>query len=106
MTDVSTSEFAPPHSPTIERGTPVLLGVVWTAGGGCLTLSRMSYAGTKKRAEPYTKIVDELPAMRRDTVELARKAAAENRHAYVPVNNRAEGSAPLTVQGLSEMLCS
>ena len=29
---------------------------------------------------------------------------AENRRAYVLVNNRSEGNAPLTVQGLSEML--
>jgi uncharacterized protein YecE (DUF72 family) len=57
-----------------------------------------------KRAEPYTKIVEELPEMRRDTGELVRKAMAENRRAYVLVNNRAEGNAPLTVQALSEML--
>jgi hypothetical protein len=38
--------------------------------------------------------------MRRDTVELVKKAVEENRRAYVLVNNRAEGNAPLTVQGL------
>jgi hypothetical protein len=45
--------------------------------------------------------------MRRDTVELVRKAVAdaEKRRAYVLVNNRAEWNAPLTVQGLSAMLC-
>ena len=42
--------------------------------------------------------------MRPETVELVRKALAVNRHAYVLVNNRANGNAPLTVQGLSEML--
>jgi len=52
----------------------------------------------KKRAEPYTKIVAEL---RRETVHLVRQAV---RRAYVLVNNRAEGNAPLTVRGLSEML--
>ena len=57
-----------------------------------------------KRAEPYTKIVEELPEMRRDTVELVRKAVAENRRAYVLVNNRSKGNAPLTVQPLSGML--
>lgn len=40
------------------------------------------------RAEPYTKIVGELPEMRRETVELVRKAVGENRRAYVLVNNR------------------
>jgi hypothetical protein len=42
--------------------------------------------------------------MRRDKVGLVKKAVIENRQAYVLVNNRAEGNAPLTVQGLSEML--
>jgi len=42
--------------------------------------------------------------MRRETVHLARQAVREGRHAYVLVNNRAEGNAPLTVQALAEML--
>ena len=42
--------------------------------------------------------------MRRDTVQLVRQAVSENRRAYVLVNNRSEGNAPLTVQALSEML--
>ena len=64
----------------------------------------MSYEAAKKRAEQYTKIVGELPEMRRDTVELVRKAVAENRRAYVLVNNRAEENAPLTVEGFVGML--
>ena len=55
-------------------------------------------------AEPYTKIVEELPEMRREAVELVKKAVAEDRRAYVLVNNRSEGNAPLTVQALREAL--
>jgi uncharacterized protein YecE (DUF72 family) len=69
-----------------------------------LTPLKMSYEAAKKRTEPYTKIVEDLPAMRRETVELVRKAVAENRRAYVLVNNRAEGNAPLTVEALAGML--
>ena len=69
-----------------------------------LTPQKMSYEAAKKRAEPYTKIVGELPEMRRDTVELVRKALAESRRAYVLVNNRSEGNAPLTIQALSDQL--
>jgi uncharacterized protein YecE (DUF72 family) len=69
-----------------------------------LTPLKMSYEAAKKRAEPYSKIVDELPQMRRETVQLVRQAVNEGRRAYVLVNNRAEGNAPLTVQALSEML--
>jgi uncharacterized protein YecE (DUF72 family) len=64
----------------------------------------LSYEAGKKRVEPYTKIVEELPQMRRETVQVVRQAVNEGRHAYVLVNNRSEGNAPLTVQGLSEML--
>ena len=69
-----------------------------------LTPLKISYEAAKKRAQPYTMIVGEIPEMRRDTVELVRKAVAENRRAYVLVNNRAEGNAPLTVEGLVGML--
>jgi uncharacterized protein YecE (DUF72 family) len=67
-----------------------------------LTPLKMSYEAAKKRAEPYTKIVEELPEMRRETVQLVRQAAREGRHAYVLVNNRSEGNAPLTVQALMD----
>ena len=69
-----------------------------------LTPLKISYEAAKKRSEPYTKIVGELPEMRRETVDLVRKAVAENRRAYVLVNNRSEGNAPLTVQALVGML--
>jgi len=48
--------------------------------------------------------VEELPQIRGETVQLARQAVSEGRHAYVLVNNRAEGNAPLTVEALTEML--
>ena len=41
-----------------------------------LTPLKFSYAAAKKRAEPYTKIVGELPEMRRETVELVRRAVS------------------------------
>ena len=69
-----------------------------------LTPLKISYEAAKKRAEPYTQIVGELPEMRRDTVELVKKAVADGRRAYVLVNNRSGGNAPLTVQGLTEMM--
>jgi uncharacterized protein YecE (DUF72 family) len=67
---------------------------------------KISYEAAKKRAEPYTKIVGELPEMRRDTVGLVRKAVGEGRRAYVLVNNRSEGNAPSTVEALTDQLRS
>lgn len=69
-----------------------------------LTPLKISYEAAKKRAAPYDKIVGELPEMRRDTVELVKKAIEEKRKAYVIVNNRSEGNAPLTIQALMIML--
>jgi hypothetical protein len=69
-----------------------------------LTPIKMSYETAKKRAEAYTKIVKELPEMRRDTVELVKKAVGGKRKAYVLVNNRSEGNTPLTIQALRNAL--
>ncbi|TMQ30036.1 MAG: hypothetical protein E6K65_06790 [Nitrospirae bacterium] len=69
-----------------------------------LTALKMSYKAAKKRAEPYTKIVEELQGIRRETVELVRKAVTENWRAYVLVNHRSEGNAPLTMQVLNDQL--
>ena len=69
-----------------------------------LTPLKISYEAAKKRAEPYDKIVGELPEMRRETVDLVKRAVAEDRRAYVLVNNRSEGNAPLTIQALMELL--
>lgn len=69
-----------------------------------LTPLKMSYEAAKKRAEPYTKIVAELPEMRRDASDLVRRGVAENRRVYALVNNRSEGNAPLTVMALTDRL--
>ncbi|MBK9949299.1 MAG: DUF72 domain-containing protein [Nitrospira sp.] len=69
-----------------------------------LTPLKMSYESAKTRAEPYTKIVEELPEMRRDTVDLVKKAVGEKRQAYVLVNKRSEGNTPLTIQALQNAL--
>jgi hypothetical protein len=58
----------------------------------------------KKRTEPSTRLVEELPQLRREAVHLVRQGISAGRRAYVLVNNRAESNAPLTVQALSEML--
>jgi uncharacterized protein YecE (DUF72 family) len=69
-----------------------------------LTPLKMTYEAAKKRAEPYNKIVAELPEMRRDTITLVQQSIKLAKPAYVLVNNRSEGNAPTTIQGLVEML--
>jgi hypothetical protein len=60
-----------------------------------LTPLGMSYEAAVKRAEPYNRIIQELSDMRADTIRLVQQAVAEQRHAYVLVNNRLEGSAAI-----------
>lgn len=67
---------------TVRHGFPEEAGDLLTALR-LLTPFKISYEAAKNRAEPYTKIVEELPEMRRDTVELAQKAVGEKRKAYV-----------------------
>ncbi len=52
---------------------------------------KMSYQAAKKRAEPYDKIVGELPEMRAQTLDLLATAVVQKIQTYVLVNNRSEG---------------
>lgn len=69
-----------------------------------LTPLRIKYETAVRMAEPYNKINAPLPTMRAEAVTLVGQAVAENRRAYVLVNNRAEGCAPLTIQALADQL--
>lgn len=71
-----------------------------------LTPLKMTYEAARQRAQPYNKIVGELPEMRRDTINLIRRATGEGLSAFVIVNNRSEGNAPLTIRGLVDSLSS
>jgi hypothetical protein len=42
--------------------------------------------------------------MRRDAVDLVKKAMEEKQRAYVLVNNRSEGNGPLTIRALTKAL--
>jgi uncharacterized protein YecE (DUF72 family) len=69
-----------------------------------LTPRGITYEQAKRRAEPYTKIVQALPTMRRDAVTLIRQAVEKQRQVYVLVNNRCEGNAPMTIEALADLL--
>ena len=63
---------------------------------------KVSWDTAKRRFDQYTKIVEELPQMRGEAVQLVRQAVSEGRRAYVLVNNRVAGKAPLTVQAIRD----
>jgi uncharacterized protein YecE (DUF72 family) len=55
---------------------------------------------------PYDRIREPNPKLRRDLVRLVEAAVKTRIPAYLLVNNRAEGSAPLTIAAIAEMLGS
>jgi uncharacterized protein YecE (DUF72 family) len=69
-----------------------------------LTPLGLRYADAVRTAQPYTRLVRVLPGMRAETLSLIRDAVEQHRQAYVLVNNRTEGCAPLTVQALVDEL--
>jgi uncharacterized protein YecE (DUF72 family) len=63
-----------------------------------------AYADAVKMFQPYDRIRDPQPELRRDLARLATTAIRLRLPAYILVNNRAEGSAPHTIAAVAEML--
>lgn len=62
------------------------------------------YADLKEAYAPFDRLVAPQPEMRQDVVRLVRAALERDIECYVIVNNKAEGSSPLTVRALAELL--
>jgi len=78
--------------------------------GGPLLVVRLllpqgaKYADLKDAYAPFDKLVEPQPTMRQDVKRLVLTALERDMEAYVLVNNKAEGSSPLTVRALAELL--
>lgn len=64
----------------------------------------MPYEQAVERFRPYDRILAPREDMRRDLVRLIRDIAARGADAFILVNNRAEGCAPLTIRALASEL--
>ena len=62
------------------------------------------YEDQRDRFRPFNRLVAPDEAMRGEVVELTARALTRGRKVYVLVNNKAEGSSPLTVEALAERL--
>ena len=60
------------------------------------------YENTAERYRPFNKLVDADMSTRRTLVKVIRATTQAGHHVYVTVNNKAEGSAPLSVAALAE----
>jgi uncharacterized protein YecE (DUF72 family) len=64
----------------------------------------VQYETAVEAYSPYDKVCDEQPELRRDAARLIQRAVRFGKPAYVFVNNRCEGSAPATIQGILDSL--
>jgi uncharacterized protein YecE (DUF72 family) len=60
------------------------------------------YENQKQVFAPFDKLVEPDDEMRRDVLDIVHRAAVMGRRSYLLVNNKAEGSAPLTIEALAE----
>ncbi|MGF6841586.1 uncharacterized protein YecE (DUF72 family) [Paraburkholderia youngii] len=70
--------------------------VRWSLHGG------FKYEQAKAKYEPFNRLVDEDPATRASLAELAARYALAGQTVVIAVNNKAEGSAPLSCVKLAE----
>jgi uncharacterized protein YecE (DUF72 family) len=62
------------------------------------------YAMRREEVAPFDQIVEPQPQMRADVVSLSDACGALGKVLFVVVNNKAEGSSPLTVRAIAERL--
>lgn len=62
------------------------------------------YEARRHDFRPFNRIVDQDDRLRRDVTRLVSDASGRQQPVYVLVNNKAEGSAPLTIRALAELL--
>ncbi len=62
------------------------------------------YEARRDAFRPFNRIVEPDEPLRRDVTRLVRDAAGRTQPVYVLVNNKAEGSAPLTIRAIAEQL--
>jgi uncharacterized protein YecE (DUF72 family) len=63
-----------------------------------------AYGEARDAWSPFDRLAEEDPESRHDIAKMCRRAVSEKKPAYVVVNNKAEGSAPLSVFRLAELL--
>jgi uncharacterized protein YecE (DUF72 family) len=84
----------------LDGDVPGDLVVRWNLHRGFL------YQAAKQRYEPFDKIVDEDVETRRILARMAAKAFKAKRKVWITANNKAEGSAPLSILRLAEEIAA
>ena len=93
---------AHPRLPPVDEQSPLEadadcpLVIRWLLAPG------LGYEEARAAYAPFDRIVDPDPKTRRQIAQLARKALTQGRQTIVIINNKAEGSAPLSVAALAK----
>lgn len=61
------------------------------------------YADAVKQFQPYDRVQEPQPALRKDLLQLVREALRRRVEAFILANNRAEGNAPGTIRAVARM---
>jgi uncharacterized protein YecE (DUF72 family) len=65
-----------------------------------------SYDGRRENFRPFDRLHESHLEMRRQVADIVRRSTREGRETFVIVNNKAEGSSPLTIRAIAEMLAA
>jgi uncharacterized protein YecE (DUF72 family) len=84
----------------LDGDAPGDLVVRWNLHRGFL------YQAAKQRYEPFDKLVDEDPETRRTLARMAARAFNAGRKVWITANNKAEGSAPLSLLRLADQIAN
>jgi uncharacterized protein YecE (DUF72 family) len=93
-----------PRAPSLERQREVV-----PPGGGPLVVRWMlrpgaGYEEARDLYRPFDTLMDPAPGTRSTLAQMAVEVAAAGGLAWVAINNKAEGSAPLSVRALAERI--
>ncbi len=99
-----------PRLPPLDAQLP-LLRAMWPGPLVCRwNLNRrhgaLGYEAAKSTYAPFNRLVDPDPATRSTLARVIRATAAAGQPVYVSINNKAEGSAPLSVLALAQTVVS
>lgn len=96
--------------PPIEEQLPVLRAL-WPGPLVCRwnlhhSHGRYGYEDAKALYQPFDQLVDPDPATREVLARVVRATTAAGHHAYLTIGNKAEGSAPRTVEAMARLLAA
>ena len=69
-----------------------------------LTPRGVKYQDAVKRFQPYDQLKEPNESMRKDAAQIARRAIERGIEAFIIVNNRSEGNAPLTIDAIGRLI--